>query len=247
MSHIKHDSIAELLIQVFGEGEKSIVVKAPGRVNLIGEHTDYNSGFVFPMAIDFYITVAARKRNDRVVRLFSKDYRSKVEFSLDNPITYDPENKWSNYPRGVLAVLQEEGIKICGMDMAFAGDIPQGAGLSSSAALEVATAVAVQNLVGFKMSKLKLAELCQRAENEFVGMKCGIMDQMISMIGEKNHALFLDCRTLEYKQIPLHLGEYRILICQSGVKHSLVDSAYNKRREQCEEGVKVLARRFPQI
>lgn len=224
----------------FGGDEGLVFGRAPGRVNLIGEHTDYNDGFVFPMAIDFQIMLAARRRSDRLVRIYSVDYEDAVEFSLDQTIDFDNDHRWSNYPRGVLRAMQEAGAELCGLEMAFCGDIPQGSGLSSSAALEVVTAKVAQNLTGFSMEAPALAKLCQKAENDFVGMKCGIMDQFISMMGREDHALFLDCRSLEYQHIPLNLGDYRIIICHSGVKHSLVDSEYNKRRRECEEGVRVL-------
>lgn len=249
----KAEVIKGLFFKVFGPGEGEsrsdsfVVGRAPGRVNLIGEHTDYNDGFVFPMAIDFDMILAARKRADRTVRIYSADFDQTVEFSLTEPIAFDSDKRWSNYLRGVLAELMKQGAVPPGMDMVFQGDVPQGAGLSSSAALEVVTAVVVQKLCGSTIAPPDLALLCQRAENKFVGMNCGIMDQFISMMGRKNQALFLDCRSLEYRHVPLTLGDYRILICQSGVKHNLVDSEYNQRRRQCEQGVTVLAGRFPGI
>jgi galactokinase len=235
-----------IFAKVFGSGPISIC-RAPGRVNLIGEHTDYNDGFVFPMALDFRILLAARKSLDNTVKIYSGDYDQLVEFSINQPIRYDQEKKWSNYPRGVLVMLQEAGVKLCGMEIVFQGDIPQGSGLSSSAALEVSTAVIAQKLLGFSIAKPELAKLCQKAENKFVGMNCGIMDQFISMMGKQDQALFLDCRSLEYQHIPLELKDNRILICQSGVKHALVDSEYNKRRQECEQGVKILAKANPEI
>ncbi|TCL61452.1 galactokinase [Hydrogenispora ethanolica] len=240
-------TVAEQLVRTFGPGEPLILGRAPGRVNLIGEHTDYNDGFVFPMALDFEIVVAGRRRADRTVRLLAVDLREKVEFSLAEPIVFDEHFGWSNYLRGVLKLLQQSGAELPGMELAFAGDVPLGSGLSSSAALEVATAIVVQRMTGFGIERPALAKLCQRAENEFVGMNCGIMDQFISMMGEQDHALFLDCRSLEYRQIPLELGAYRIVVCHSGVKHSLVESEYNRRRQECEAGVRVLAAHFPEI
>lgn len=232
---------------IFEKKTPSVIVRAPGRVNLIGEHTDYNDGFVFPMALDFQILTAACKRQDRLVRIHSVDYQKTVEFNFEQPIRFDNEERWSNYPRGVLAVLLEKGLSLTGMDLAFSGDIPQGSGLSSSAALEISVALTLQALNGFPMNGPDLARLCQRAENTFVGMNCGIMDQFISMMGRKDHALFLDCRNLEYRHVPLELGDHRILICHSGVKHSLVDSEYNKRRRECETGVSVLSQKNPKI
>ena len=216
-------------------------------MNLIGEHTDYNDGYVFPMAVDFWIVMAARLRTDALVKLYAVDYDQQVEFSLDQPISYDVTNRWSNYLRGVFFVLQETGIQLNGAEIVFQGDIPQGAGLSSSAALEVVTAMVLQKLNGFAKTRQDLALLCQRAENKFVGMNCGIMDQFIAMMSRSNHALFLDCRSLAYRQVPLELGNHRIVICQSGVKHNLVDSEYNRRRAECEAGVAILAKRYPGI
>jgi galactokinase len=237
----------KIFIKKFGEGGTIIISRAPGRVNLIGEHTDYNDGFVFPMALDFQVVVAARKSDTHLVRIYSADFDETVEFSIDQPIVYDKEKRWSNYLRGVLVMLQEAGVKLCGMDIAFQGNVPQGSGLSSSAALEVATSIMAQKILGFNIAKPNLAKLCQRAENKFVGMNCGIMDQFISMMGQQGHALFLDCRSLDYQLVPLELGDCRIIICQSGVKHTLVDSEYNKRRQECEQGVAILTKHFPSV
>ncbi|NLM37630.1 MAG: galactokinase [Firmicutes bacterium] len=239
--------VTEAFAKVFGDTDGLTIVRAPGRVNLIGEHTDYNDGYVFPMAIGYDIVMAARKRPDQLVRIHACDYERMVAFSLAEPIAYDSEEPWSNYPRGVLWALQEAGVKLSGMEIAFLGTIPQGSGLSSSAALEVATAVAVKHLTGFEFTLPELALLCQRAENYFVGMKCGVMDQFISLLGREGYALLIDCRTLAYERIPLELGDYRILVCHSGVKHRLVDSEYNRRRQECESGVQVLAAEFPPV
>lgn len=239
--------IKQAFAKVFGDADGLTIVRAPGRVNLIGEHTDYNDGYVFPMAINFDIVMAVRKRPDQLVRIHALDLARTVAFSLADPIGYDAEERWSNYLRGVLWALQEAGVKLDGMEIAFFGTIPQGSGLSSSAALEVATALAVKHLTGFDLALPELALLCQKAENDFVGMKCGIMDQFISLLGREGRALLLDCRSLDYEQIPLELGDYRILVCHSGVKHSLVDSEYNRRRAECETGVRILAAEFPAV
>ena len=242
------EKLTEVFVNVFGPGKHPVVTgRAPGRVNLIGEHTDYNEGFVFPMAVDFWIYFVARRRDDRRVKLYSLDYGEQAVFSLDEPIEFDSQHGWSNYPRGVFQILKTEGMKLCGMEIAFCGNIPQGAGLSSSAALEVGTALIVQAVAGFSLAGPAVAELCRRAENEFVGMRCGIMDQFISTMGKREHALFLDCRSLEYRHVPFNLNDYKILICHSGVKHALVDSKYNRRRQECEEGVDFFSRRFPGI
>lgn len=236
-----------LLQQVYGEGAAGIISRAPGRVNLIGEHTDYNDGFVFPMTIPFIIEVAVRKRSDRRVRIFSADFNQQTEISFDEPLRQKQDCRWANYPLGVIWALSEAGLAMQGMEMVLRGNVPQGAGLSSSAALEVATAVAIRHIMGYTISDSDIARLCQKAENGFVGMNCGIMDQFIAMMGKKDHGLFLDCRSLEYRHVPLRLDEYRIVICQSGVKHALVDSEYNKRRRECEEGVRRLQTHRPEI
>ncbi|HYH02251.1 MAG TPA: galactokinase [Bacillota bacterium] len=240
-------NVEKVLYEQFGPGQPVLIATAPGRVNLIGEHTDYNDGYVLPMAIDYGMTIAGRLQNGASVKVHSVDYNRTVTFSLREPLEYDRENPWSNYLRGVCWAMQERGINLPGMELVFGGDIPQGAGLSSSAALEVAAAFIFQRLSGFDLGRLETAQLCQRAENEFVGMKCGIMDQCASVMGKAGHALFLDCRFLDLQQIPLDLGDYRILVCHSGVKHELVASEYNRRRQSCLEGVAVLQRHFPEI
>ena len=237
----------EALERVFGPGGRAVVARAPGRVNLIGEHTDYNDGFVLPMAIELGITVAARLRPGREVRLHAADLGESDAFSLDAPLAPSPRHPWAGYPRGVLWALQAEGVALAGMDLAFGGDLPQGAGLSSSAALETATALAVQALLGFDRDRPRLALLCQRAENDFVGMKCGIMDQSVCLMGRAGHALFLDCRSLAREHVPLALGEHVVAICHSGVKHARVASEYNRRRAECGAGVAALRARFPEV
>ncbi len=237
----------DVLVTRFGGGGTVVTRRAPGRVNLIGEHTDYNDGYVLPMALEFAIEMAGRRRAGAEVRLHSVDYGQSVAFAVDGPIAPDPEHPWSNYVRGVLWALARAGVKLAGMDLAFGGNIPQGAGLSSSAALEVATAEVARALLGFDIRGPSLARLCQQAENDFVGMKCGIMDQFISLMGRADHALFLDCRSLDHQLIPLELGEHVIAIIHSDVKHELVASEYNTRREQCAAGVAAIRRRFPAV
>jgi galactokinase len=238
---------AQALARVFGDGGAVTEVVAPGRVNLIGEHTDYNEGFVLPMAIEAAIHLAARPRPDDEVRLHAVDCGETVAFRLGEAIPHDREHPWSNYLRGVLWALQEAGVTVRGMDVAFGGTLPQGAGLSSSAALEVATALAAQAISGFPMDLPRLARLCQRAENDFVGMQCGIMDQFASLAARAGHALLLDCRSLAFEHVPLALGDHAIAIVHSGVKHALVGSEYNVRRSQCMAGVEVLRARDPAV
>ncbi len=237
----------DVLLKSFGEGGPVVTRRAPGRVNLIGEHTDYNDGFVLPMALEFAIQMAGRRRPGPEVRLRSADFGETVAFRIDRPIERDPAHPWSNYVRGVLWSLARAGVALDGMDLAFGGDIPQGAGLSSSAALEVVTAEVVRALLGFDIQGPRLARLCQQAENDFVGMKCGIMDQYVSLMGRADHALFLDCRSLEHELIPLELNDHVIAIVHSGVKHELVASEYNTRREECGAGLAAIRQRFPAV
>jgi galactokinase len=222
-----------------------IVIRAPGRVNLIGEHTDYNDGYVFPIAIDRSVLVAASARADRTVRLYAADFARRASFSLDH-IVHAERQRWSNYQRGVAAVLEERGYHLPGLDGAIASDVPIGAGLSSSAAVEVGMAVTWQTLSGFELERTALALLCQRAENTFVGVNCGIMDQFISALGRKGAALFIDCRTLQYEPVPLPDGGV-IVIMDTKVQRGLAGSAYNTRRAECEEGVRLLRAHLPAI
>ncbi len=237
----------DVLVAAFGPGGPVVTGRAPGRVNLIGEHTDYNDGFVLPMAIESGITLAGRLRQGREVRIRSADFAETAAFSLDAPIERDADRPWSDYVRGVFLVLAGAGVELRGMDLAFGGDLPQGAGLSSSAALETVTALVAQALLGFEMERPRMALLCQKAENEFVGMKCGIMDQFACLMARAGHALFLDCRSLEFRHVPLDLGGRAVAVVHSGVKHSLVASEYNRRREECAAGVRALQRRFPAV
>lgn len=231
--------------------EPRVVVRAPGRVNLIGEHTDYNEGFVFPTAIDRDMIIAASPKpkpadpenepEDREVVVYSMEYRQEDRFSIDQ-LERSSEHPWINYLRGTLKALQQAGFKIQPFAAVISGNIPPGAGLSSSAAYSVATAVMLREMCGFSLPGKELALLAQKAENEFVGVKCGIMDQFISALGEKDAALLLDCRSLNYRTIPLPLKKegVSIVITNSGVPRGLVDSEYNARRQQCQEGVELL-------
>lgn len=243
----ENQSIADILASRFGPGDSIITGMAPGRVNLMGEHTDYNEGYVLPMTIGFHIEMAGRLRSDSLVRIYSADYDQSVTFSVEHPLEYDTGHRWSNYPKGVLWALQQAGLDLRGLDLAFRGDLPQGAGLSSSAALEIVTALIALKLHRRTWETSKIALLCQKAENEFIGMKCGVMDQFASLAGSEGHALFLDCRTLQYERVPLNLGDYRILICHSGVKHELVTSEYNQRRQDCSNGVALLKKYYPEV
>lgn len=234
--------------EIFGSREEKVfVVRAPGRVNLIGEHTDYNKGFVLPIAINQEIIAAFLPRQDRLVSLYSSNYSSFCQFSLDE-MTYDENEFWANYVKGVIHLLQEEGVRLSGISMILEGNIPIGAGLSSSAAIEMVTALSLQVANGFAMKPLEIIKLCQKAENEFVGVNCGIMDQFASLLSEENKALFLDCRNLEYKLIPLPLmEEIEIVICNTRVERSLAHSKYNDRKEECMEGVSLFKEFLPEI
>ena len=216
-----------------------VVVRAPGRVNLIGEHTDYNDGFVLPAAIDRSIDFAGRKRADRTVRVHSLDFEGSVEFSLDD-IQKDSANRWSNYVRGVSKYLEEDGHRLAGADIVFGGNVPREAGLSSSAAVEVGTAAFWKKLLGLELDPVYLIKLSRKAENQFVGVPCGIMDQFISALGRANHALFLDCRDLHYRHVPLR-DDVKIVVCNSGVKRALAQSEYEVRLKQCREAVARIA------
>lgn len=216
------------------------IFRAPGRVNLIGEHTDYNAGFVLPMAIDRETLIAARARTDRTIRMVALDLHGRrSEFAL-NAISPDPAEKWSNYVRGVALMLQERGAALHGVDLAIHGNVPIGSGLSSSAALEVCVATTFQALSGFAASKIEIAQLCQKAENEFVGVNSGIMDQFVSALAKKGNALLLDCRDLSYEYVPMPEGA-TIVVCDTMQRRGLVNSEYNARRAECELAVRLLA------
>lgn len=211
-----------------------LIVRAPGRVNLIGEHTDYNDGFVLPMAIDRAVWLALRPRDDEQVRLFSLDLGAESGFLLTSLAR---GSGWIEYPKGVAHQLMEAGYSLRGFDAVMTGDIPRGAGLSSSAAVELATARAFAAISNIEWDATKMAKLAQKAENEWVGVNCGIMDQMASAACREGHALFLDCRSLETRHIPLPRG-ISIVILDTSTRRGLVDSAYNERRSQCEEAAK---------
>jgi len=226
--------IEEAFKRVFGTTPDT-VARAPGRVNLIGEHTDYNNGFVLPAAIDRFVWFAGRKRADRTVRAQALNFADAVEFSLDS-IESDAQHPWSNYLRGVSKFLVEGGRRLPGADLVVGGNVPREAGLSSSAAIEVGTVAFWQKLGGFELPPVDAVKLARRAENEFVGVPCGIMDQFVSGLGREHHALFLDCRDLKYRHVPLS-GEVKIVICNSGVKRALAHSEYEVRVKQCREAV----------
>ena len=241
------ESTGNLLRARFGEmfGTDMRIFRAPGRVNLIGEHTDYNDGFVMPAAIGFYTWIAAAKREDRILEAYSDHFEEKITFSLD-ALDGPPRKHWSDFIRGVAATFEGAGHKLAGANLVIHTEVPLGAGLSSSASLEVATALALTVPAGIAVPRLELAKLCQAAENQYVGARCGIMDQFIASFGVSGSALMLDCRSLEYQLIPVP-GDLRLVVCNSMVRHEHASGEYNRRRADCEAGVKLLAQHLPGI
>jgi galactokinase len=236
-----HAVLTELFHQLYGRRPR--VYRAPGRVNLIGEHTDYNDGFVMPASLALYVWVAVSPRADRRLAVYSENYLESVEFDLDEPEAH-PTGHWSDYTRGVVVAMMRAGYAIGGADLLIRGEVPAGAGLSSSAAIEVATALALADTYSIDVDAVQLALVCQRAENEFVGVRCGIMDQLASCLGKSDHAMLLDCRSLEYRLLPLDPAA-RLVICNTMVKHDLAASHYNARRAECEAGARHLATHLP--
>lgn len=234
-----YDKVVRLFSEHFGSDPEAVFY-APGRVNLIGEHTDYNGGFVLPCAIDRHTCLAIKTRADNRFRVIAANIDSRAsQWHSSLPMEADNENPWSNYLRGVNEQFLKRGKTPLGMDIVVLGNIPQGAGLSSSAAFSVAFATAINHAGRIGLSAAEIALLCQAAENEFVGCKCGIMDQLISAAGKRQHALLIDCKSLDYKAINLP-DDAAILIIDSKVSRGLVDSEYNTRRSQCEEAAAVL-------
>lgn len=223
-----------------------LLVRSPGRINLIGEHTDYNDGFVLPAAINKEIVLALAVNTENTCRLFSVDYNESVEFSLQE-VKPSTKHSWANYVMGVVDQLQKAGYQLQGFDCVFGGDIPIGAGLSSSAALECGTALALNELFDLGMSKSRLIGYAQKAEHEFAGVQCGIMDQFASTMGKKGYAFRLDCRSLEFSYFLLNFQHYQLLLFDTRVKHSLAGSEYNTRRLECKEGVAHVQKKHPQV
>jgi len=229
-------------------GRDARIYRAPGRVNLIGEHTDYNDGFVMPAAIGFSTWVALAPRDDRKLSIYSENFSERVEFDLSgingSGARASAAAHWSDYVCGVAVALERAGYALSGGDMLIRGEVPIGSGLSSSAAVEVAVGYALSEASGHTVDRMELAKLCQQAENEYVGMRCGIMDQFISCCGQAGRALLLDCRSLDYRPLPLP-GDARLVVCNTMVKHELASGEYNRRRAECEAGVGRLAVRLP--
>jgi galactokinase len=226
-------------------GTEPRIFCAPGRVNLIGEHTDYNEGFVMPAAIDFSTCVAVSARDDRSIVIQSANVSGPAELDLDQP----PERgrrHWSDYPFGVAIKLEEAGHRLRGANLLVKGSVPIGSGLSSSAAIEVATALALLDNSDLTIDRLELAKTCQKAENEFVGARSGIMDQFIACFGKMDHAVMLDCRSLESIPLPIP-NDVKLVVCNTMVQHELASGEYNKRREECEAGVRIISQRLPNV
>jgi len=231
--------------QTFGH-LPTIVAQAPGRINLIGEHTDYNDGFVLPAAIDRDVVLVATPRPDRRLRIQSLNAEGLADLDLDE---LEESDSWHDYAAGVADALQRGGYRLFGLDATVAGTVPLGGGLSSSAALEVATAFALALASDLSITERELALLCQKAENDFVGAKVGVMDQFVSVFGQPDHAIYLDCRTLETRPIllPLRANDLALVVCDSGVKHAIAGGEYNRRRQECAGAVTILKKKYPEI
>jgi galactokinase len=227
-------------------GREPRLFRAPGRVNLIGEHTDYNGGFVLPMAIEWETVVAISAREDRKIRVRSLNLNEEQTIDLDTP-EQKLRGSWIDFIEGIARILERKNVKLRGADLLIYSDVPTGAGLSSSAALEISVGLALSEISGQTVDRVTLALAGQSAEHEYVGAKVGIMDQFISAMGKKDHALLIDCRSLEARQIPFISDELAIVICDTNVKHELSSSEYNVRRAECEEGVKILREFIPGI
>ena len=228
--------------EIFKYSEEVETFFSPGRVNLIGEHTDYNGGFVFPCALDFGTYAVVKKREDKTFRMYSKNFENLgvIEFNLDN-LVYEKKDDWANYPKGVIKTFLDRNYKInSGFDVLFFGNIPNGAGLSSSASIEVLTAVILKELFNLDVDMVEMVKMCQATENNFIGVNCGIMDQFAVGMGKKDNAILLDCNTLKYEYVPVKLKNMSIVIANTNKKRGLADSKYNARRADCQEAVKTL-------
>ncbi len=240
---MNYGKIYDHFVEIFKE--KPFIFRSPGRVNLIGEHTDYNEGFVLPAAIDKEIIFAIAPSGDKNCRLVSIDMEDSYEFNISSFVKSG--KAWANYLLGMIEQLKNAGYKLNGFNCVFGGDIPIGAGLSSSAALEAGLGFALKTMFGLSVEPMEIVKLAQKAENEFVGVKCGIMDQYINIFGKKGKALKIDCRSLEYEYFPFEAEDLRIVLCDSRVSHSLASSEYNIRRKQCETGVKLIQKTNPSV
>ncbi|HOW38114.1 MAG TPA: galactokinase [Candidatus Izemoplasmatales bacterium] len=242
-----HKQVRHIFSKTFGSRPGIRTFFSPGRVNLIGEHIDYNGGFVFPCALSIGNYGAIALREDQTIRFFSQNFESVgiVTVSLSD-LDFNPNHNWANYAKGVIREMRIRGMVIDrGFDVAVFGDLPNSSGLSSSASIELLIGVMMNDLFGLGISRPDLAVLCKKVENEYIGVNCGIMDQFVIANAKAEHGLLLDCNTLDFTQVPLHLHGHTIVICNSKVKRGLVDSKYNERRAQCEAAKAVFQRRLP--
>lgn len=240
----KNRGIKEKFYKVFSD--KPLLVEAPGRINIIGEHTDYNDGFVLPAAIDKSVKFALQKSNNSICHLIAIDISEEFKFSINEPLV-PVENQWVNYFLGVVEELKKIGKNIEGFNLMFTSDIPIGAGLSSSAAIECGFGFGLNQLFDLKVSKMDLALIGQQAEHNFAGVKCGIMDQFASLFGKQGYAMQLDCRALTYEYYPAEFDEFQLVLFDTQVKHNLADSKYNNRRSECETGLGIIKRKNENI
>ena len=235
----------ETLVSSFKENFTSqpFLYRAPGRINLIGEHTDYNLGYVLPAAIDKAMYFAVGRRKDDIISIIAHDLGEQIQWKLGEKPT--KTDGWVAYLYGMVEIIRQAGHTISGFDCVFGGDIPIGAGVSSSAALECGMGHAIRTVMKLEISDWELTQMAQRTEHEYVGLKCGIMDMFASVHGRKNQVIRLDCRSMEYTYFPFKLDDYAIVLCDTGVSHNLASTEYNTRREQCEEGVRIIGKTYP--
>ena len=235
-------NMIKMFNEIYGENENLRVFFSPGRVNLIGEHTDYNGGNVFPCALSFGTYGAIALRNDKTVRMYSDNFKDLgiITFNIDELVN-DEKHDWANYPKGVIDIMRKHGYNVeSGFDMVVFGNIPNGAGLSSSASIELLMAVIANDLFNFNLDRVELVKYCQEAENKFIGVNCGIMDQFAIGMGKENSAILLDCNTLNYSYSPVDLKEEVIIIANTNKRRGLADSKYNERRSECEKALEEL-------
>jgi len=240
--------IQKKYIEQFGDNTQTMdyrLFRSPGRINLIGEHTDYNNGFVLPASVDKAVYFAISPRTDNLVVLHAADLNETYTFSVDD--ISKPDQKWAYFQLGVIEQIYKNGLNIGGFQAAFGGDVPQGAGMSSSAALECCLLFALNEVFSLGLDRFSIVKMAQKAENEYVGVQCGIMDQFASGFGKEEAVIRLDCRSLEYEYFPFPMDEYLIVLCNTLVEHSLASSEYNTRRLECEKGVSILQKYDPEI
>lgn len=242
-----HSPTAEKARSIFSAtfGQSPLLVCSPGRINIIGEHTDYNEGFVLPAAIDKAAYVAISLRSDDVIHLVAADFDAHYQTSV--AALAPAAAGWPNYMLGAAAQFLQRGLPLQGFNAVLASDVPMGAGLSSSAAVECATVFGLNSLLGTRLDRLTMVKMAQLAEHEYAGVKCGIMDQFASMMGQKDHLIKIDCRSLDYEYIPLKLEGYKVLLLNTNVKHSLASSEYNQRRQECEAAVQLIQQHHPEV